>query len=1356
MTISRFNRRPRRDRRARRNSDESVEVLPVETEAERAFLARMDELERRRQESKVDAEKRAAKDKKQKPPPPIRDPYRAGDLLSLLQQRKVATLTRKDPPRMAEDGSLYYGNPIDGTAYYLFLERATLKAPHYITKKDVESVSFANTAHLATALTSLSDVGLELSAGDIKRIVAAVQRGSELNLSSEQLMQLKFRLLVQEYEREGKKVIRKRVSQGRGVRVGSARAAQADLSWGNAQNYIEERNGEQYAFAALAFVSRQADTLKKFFMPFGPGDNMGRLLRPVVSDIANETAVQADVAVAKAFRIGIRDAREFIKSGMVRVSPHKLRALEADLTQKEVEELKTAVKALNADAVETSTGSTSLSDLEKSAAKARYLVASTELVPVGWDLMIRHNSKSNSAFFSWVPDQPTLGPAQQPNTFAPTELQVRASALLDGLAQRVRRLNNSYQRVRNAVATFEDIKITSIRSFDKLYASFMKRIAFAYDALVTDMANFYDWSTQLQAQIKQEREEGKQDTPTQLMLEALSRVFVEGGSVYGKHALPPKIEFTLEDGEEREVEVRTMRDVVEFIYFGAKQQEKLGFTQLTAAERRTLRQGKKFETLYARDRKAMLLALGEVGDSITANDYFSQRLDDEFGAFYRFLFAPIDSRSFLTSYAIDVPHRGVMQKLAKMGVLSGEAASLRPSAQMLWRKLDAAHGGTKALHEIVDDRKKTDALREAIRTESEAWVLRAEGLPPISGYRPAGLRDATYFGLANKDESGLNGFEYEKRAKYIENARNSIRMDINVIGNTVKNLVGQGAIRPIWLDKLWFIDFAMREYSDMINLATETKLPDGETRASFVFSFDDVTKFISTLLYIGQLYYRNNGFYLGGSLSDDKSLAFVPLLQQFDARVENIRGHIFGHHTGNTLYPKDPRDEGMHLEVPEVKLYPRLGDKGQSFDVYRTYNPLLFQITSFFWPREATKTQSWNGFFRNTELLRQVDQVGRTGYLLAIGQQAAFASMNEDDDFPAEIEQLLFGDADTRTALDKLRAKIEKASQEGKDEDSLALTYSLANALQRTDNLFGASVLCPFGDPVVVAIDEVETIASDPAAAAAEMKAQMATILSTLRTLATRGLPRQSLGPRVADGIVTAGRKKGDQARGLTELEDIFEGRGPEARPLFDAEDGIQPLSPDARDRVLTALITAFNNLGGKTFFASRLRIFTQLQRAGKIDEATAARRIDTLEKARLFAADGTKAEKHVGRKYRENAYAALLVYRDFRGLALTPRAVTRELLQQLVRDQMPPEFKPDSFSPEEWREQAATRPPSPIPVEQPGNEPLVPTALPARAVPVSTHHGLVRDIDAVLSQFNEIENTAKTKAKPNTRRKRR
>jgi len=102
------------------------------------------EREKRRSESvkkttrprRVRTEKVSVKEPKvQKGAPPKRK-----QMLSSRHQEhipKVSVLTREDPPRFDGRDDSYCGNPIDGTAYYVFLSKKKEGRPRFIRERDL-------------------------------------------------------------------------------------------------------------------------------------------------------------------------------------------------------------------------------------------------------------------------------------------------------------------------------------------------------------------------------------------------------------------------------------------------------------------------------------------------------------------------------------------------------------------------------------------------------------------------------------------------------------------------------------------------------------------------------------------------------------------------------------------------------------------------------------------------------------------------------------------------------------------------------------------------------------------------------------------------------------------------------------------------------------------------------------------------------------------------------------------------------------------------------------------------------------------------------------------------------------------
>lgn len=57
------------------------------------------------------------------------------------------------------------------------------------------------------------------------------------------------------------------------------------------------------------------------------------------------------------------------------------------------------------------------------------------------------------------------------------------------------------------------------------------------------------------------------------------------------------------------------------------------------------------------------------------------------------------------------------------------------------------------------------------------------------------------------------------------------------------------------------------------------------------------------------------------------------------------------------------------------------GSASNTFKIYMTYNPVLYQLTKLYWPNKTNKRQLWNGVWSHPQTLKQIDDVGRYGFL---------------------------------------------------------------------------------------------------------------------------------------------------------------------------------------------------------------------------------------------------------------------------------------------------------------------------------------------------------------------------------------
>jgi len=125
------------------------------------------------------------------------------------------------------------------------------------------------------------------------------------------------------------------------------------------------------------------------------------------------------------------------------------------------------------------------------------------------------------------------------------------------------------------------------------------------------------------------------------------------------------------------------------------------------------------------------------------------------------------------------------------------------------------------------------------------------------------------------------------------------------------------------------------------------------------------------LLLLANLYFLLGGYQLAGPLNP-QTPERASLLQIARSQVGAAEAEALGGSTG-------------------------LSSTG-AYTAYKTYNPVLFELTRLFWPAK-TKTGSdpaWGSFLAHPEQLANLDAVGRYGYVARLTQQIAASSTNEE------------------------------------------------------------------------------------------------------------------------------------------------------------------------------------------------------------------------------------------------------------------------------------------------------------------------------------------------------------------------
>lgn len=121
-----------------------------------------------------------------------------------------------------------------------------------------------------------------------------------------------------------------------------------------------------------------------------------------------------------------------------------------------------------------------------------------------------------------------------------------------------------------------------------------------------------------------------------------------------------------------------------------------------------------------------------------------------------------------------------------------------------------------------------------------------------------------------------------------------------------------------------------------------------------------------------------------------------------------LLGYIYlemnGLELAGSLRPSEHKEKNIldsTIDMLSKEIIETMGGQGMiaqtgRYSVFKTYNPVLFEITRAFWPKsDADKT--WGSIFAHWPVVKQIDTVGRYGYLAQTLQKIALRSSDEDE-----------------------------------------------------------------------------------------------------------------------------------------------------------------------------------------------------------------------------------------------------------------------------------------------------------------------------------------------------------------------
>ena len=240
---------------------------------------------------------------------------------------------------------------------------------------------------------------------------------------------------------------------------------------------------------------------------------------------------------------------------------------------------------------------------------------------------------------------------------------------------------------------------------------------------------------------------------------------------------------------------------------------------------------------------------------------------------------------------------------------------------------------------------------------------------------------------------------------------------------------------------------------------------------------------------------RHSGMDLEGKVDDELLKLYLLTVLYYDLGGYRLHGPLTEiEPRGYTLQAGAVSLEQATSEVIGGK--PMGSSPEEPYTVYKTYNPVLFEMTRLYWPgRAGSKTAAdprWQGLLTQKSILRNLDAVGRYGVAAALMQQLVIKTRSE-----AQISNYL-----TNQVVMEIYGFFEETGDELKFLDALMLGN---RGPQMPIKLF--TLLWPIQMSMQQAFQSVRAWAANPTEVLARMKT--AASKAAPRLLATReaGLP---------------------------------------------------------------------------------------------------------------------------------------------------------------------------------------------------------------------------------------------------------
>lgn len=171
----------------------------------------------------------------------------------------------------------------------------------------------------------------------------------------------------------------------------------------------------------------------------------------------------------------------------------------------------------------------------------------------------------------------------------------------------------------------------------------------------------------------------------------------------------------------------------------------------------------------------------------------------------------------------------------------------------------------------------------------------------------------------------------------------------------------------------------------------------------------------------------------------------------------------------------------LQEEVIELQGGSGLHEVGR-LTIYKTYNPILYEITRLYWPE--SKTQVWRGYNSRPDLMVDVDTAGRYGVALEVVSTAAVKAATKE-----QLQEILLQEAG------------------GVAQELAASDKPVVAAVKGKGKYEKLKLLWPLGEGWRVAVEQLRDLATDFPVALDALKLAYSKALSKTGAYTKRGVP---------------------------------------------------------------------------------------------------------------------------------------------------------------------------------------------------------------------------------------------------------